>query len=284
MPSRIDARVLRPSEREEALAHLRRNTKQNLFLLDLTERLGSSHAPGEMPTEIVCARRDGRVVGVAALRPSVVFDSAVSADVLDAFFPYLEALGMGLVKSAEPIVDLLWSRLSKRRGRQTVVDRIETTYALYGSDFETPRARPGVDVGRVARPDDLEQLVIAARESLREENRPDPFAGDVRGFRRWVAGRVERARVVEADGELLFVAYADVQRRAGWLVQGVFTWKAARRRGYARAGMLDLCHEAFAAGADHVQLAVIDGNEAGRALYEGLGFTPFGKLRTILFT
>ena len=48
--------------------------------------------------------------------------------------------------------------------------------------------------------------------------------------------------------------------------------------------MLDLCHEAFAAGADHVQLAVIDGNEAGRALYEGLGFKPFGKLRTILFT
>ena len=34
----------------------------------------------------------------------------------------------------------------------------------------------------------------------------------------------------------------------------------------------------------HVQLAVIDGNEAGRALYEGLGFKPFGKLRTILFT
>jgi RimJ/RimL family protein N-acetyltransferase len=47
--------------------------------------------------------------------------------------------------------------------------------------------------------------------------------------------------------------------------------------------MRDLCREAFRAGAEHVQLAVVDGNEAGRRLYEGLGFEPFGALRTILF-
>ena len=28
---------------------------------------------------------------------------------------------------------------------------------------------------------------------------------------------------------------------------------------------------------------MVDGNEAGRGLYEGLGFQPFGALRTILF-
>jgi hypothetical protein len=32
-----------------------------------------------------------------------------------------------------------------------------------------------------------------------------------------------------------------------------------------------------------VQLAVVDGNEPGRRLYEGLGFAPFAKLRTVLF-
>jgi RimJ/RimL family protein N-acetyltransferase len=45
-----------------------------------------------------------------------------------------------------------------------------------------------------------------------------------------------------------------------------------------------LCRQAFASGADHVQLAVVDGNEPGRRLYESLGFEPFGKLRTILFS
>ena len=57
-----------------------------------------------------------------------------------------------------------------------------------------------------------------------------------------------------------------------------------RRRGVASAGVSDLCREAFANGADHVQLSVVDGNQAGKLLYESLGFRPFGKLRTILFS
>ena len=97
-------------------------------------------------------------------------------------------------------------------------------------------------------------------------------------------GRVPRARVVEDAGRIVFVGYADVQRPEGWLLQGIYTWPDSRRRGYASLGVSDLCREAFANGADHVQLSVVDGNEAGRSLYESLGFKPFGKLRTILFS
>jgi RimJ/RimL family protein N-acetyltransferase len=32
-----------------------------------------------------------------------------------------------------------------------------------------------------------------------------------------------------------------------------------------------------------VQLAVVEGNAAAERLYEGLGFRPFARLRTILF-
>ena len=60
--------------------------------------------------------------------------------------------------------------------------------------------------------------------------------------------------------------------------------KEAQENDKVRCIVITGSDKAFAAGADHVQLAVIDGNEAGRALYEGLGFKPFGKLRTILFT
>ena len=88
---------------------------------------------------------------------------------------------------------------------------------------------------------------MAARESLREEGRPDPFEGDVRNFRRWVRGRLPRARVVDSDaGRIVFVGYADVQRRDGWLLQGVYTWPEARGRGYASRGVSALCREAFA--------------------------------------
>jgi predicted GNAT family acetyltransferase len=137
---------------------------------------------------------------------------------------------------------------------------------------------------RAAASRDLAALVHAARASLREEGRPDPYEGDPEGFRRWVRGRLPRALVAELGGEVVFVAYADVRRPEGWLVQGVYTWPARRERGLARAGLAALCARAFAEGVEHVQLAVVDGNSAAQRLYAGLGFRRFATLRTILFT
>ena len=84
------------------------------------------------------------------------------------------------------------------------LDRIEIGYALDrpGGNLESPGGGtlepPGEGVRlRPARGDDLAALVEAARASLREENRPDPFEGDPDGFRRWVAGRVGRATIIE---------------------------------------------------------------------------------------
>jgi predicted GNAT family acetyltransferase len=94
---------------------------------------------------------------------------------------------------------------------------------------------------------------------------------------------VQRGRVVDHAGRVVFVGYADVQRADGWLLQGIYTWPDVRRRGLAASGTSDLCRRAFDDGADHVQLAVVEGNEAARTLYETLGFKPFARLRTILF-
>jgi predicted GNAT family acetyltransferase len=206
----------------------------------------------------------------------------VTPEAIEAFLPLLESLGVGLVKSAAEPVEWFWRQLNRRAHRRALVDRIETAYSVRaaGAKLEPPRASERT---RAAAPADLDWLVEAARESLREESRPDPFAGDPRGFRRWVQGRVPRARVVEHAGRVVFVGYADVQRPEGWLLQGVYTRPDARRHGHARVGVSDLCREAFASRAEHVQLAVVDGNRAGRSLYEGLGFQPFAKLRTILF-
>jgi ribosomal protein S18 acetylase RimI-like enzyme len=282
-PSPLSARPLERLERERALRHLARDARANLFLLDLTERMGARPPPGEMHTEVIGAWRDGEVVGVAGLRPSIVFDAHATPECVDAVLPYLDDIGVGLVKSAPEVVARVWAHLSRDGRRSVVLDRRETAYAVRPATARLCEPRPGERV-RAAEDADLDDLVVAARESLHEEDRPDPFVGDPRGFRRWVRGRVGRARIVESGGRVVFVGYADVRRSEGWLIQGVYTWPEARRRGFARTGISQLCRDAFEAGADHVQLAVVEGNAPGRGLYEGLGFEPFSELRTILFS
>jgi RimJ/RimL family protein N-acetyltransferase len=279
----VTAQLVRRADRKQVQAYLALDPLGNLFLLDQVAGLGSSPAPGEMRSEVAVARRGDAIVGVVGLRPTVVFDAAVAPEAIEAFLPFVESLGVGLMKSASGAIDRLWGRLVQRMPRGSVLDRYEIAYVLrrgYARLCDTA----GRAVARPAVGADLEALVFAARESLREEGRPDPFSGDARGFRRWVKGRVGRARVIESEGRVVFVAYADVRRPEGWLVQGVYTWPEVRGRGFATAGVSDLCREAFDAGADHVQLAVVEGNVPGVRLYERLGFEPFARLRTILFS
>ena len=282
MARRVEARLLRLQERGPVLARLAANARANLFLLDLADRIDAPPSPGEMRTEIAAAWRGDEVIGVVGLRPSIAFDADVTPEAVEAFLPLLESMGVGLVKSGADAVEWFWRQLGRRVYRRALVDRLETAYSVQAGEARLASPR-GSERTRGAVAEDLDWLVEAARESLREESRPDPFAGDARGFRRWVRGRVPRARVVEEGGRVVFTGYADVQRPDGWLLQGVYTRPEARRRGYGRLGVSDLCREAFASGADHVQLSVVDGNQAGRSLYESLGFKPFARLRTILF-
>jgi len=278
----IIARRIEPELRDEALALLERDTVGNLLLIDLVLGLASPPSPGEAAAALLGAWRGDELLAVAALRPTLVF-SVAPPEVLEAFFPFLESIGIGLMKSSIDVIDPIWRHLARRRRRYVLLDRLETAYVLRAGDAN-PAAQLDDLKTRAAFAEDLDALVVAARESLREEDRPDPFSGDVTGFKRWVRGRVERARVVERAGTVVCVGYADVRLTTGWLLQGVYCWPEARRRGFATAGVADLCREAFAAGADHVQLAVVDGNTAGVRLYEGLGFKPVGRLRTVLFS
>lgn len=278
----LRVRALRERDRSAALEYLDRSPLLNLVLADLVLRLGEpSAAPGPQP-EVLGAWRGRELAGVAGLAPSVVFDAAAEREVLEAFFPYLVRVGSGLVKSTEEVVAPLHAWLMAE-SRRVLLDRIEIGFALEAAGARLRAPAPDQLV-RTASTLDLDALVEAARQSLLEESRPDPTESDPAGFRRWVRGRVRRAVVVEEKAQLGFVGYADVQCPRGWLLQGVFTWPSYRRRGLAAAGVSELCRRAFASGSAHVQLAVIEGNEAAERLYEGLGFRRFARLRTLLFS
>jgi predicted GNAT family acetyltransferase len=277
----VKARLLGPADRGDAARFLAADAQSNLFLLDLVQGLGSPPTPGEAAAELWGAWRRRTLLGVAALRPCIVLAAQLPPAVLEVLTAVLAGCESGLIKSSLESVHMLWRRL-EARGRHALVDRVERAYALRPADARFLEPPAGARI-RQASVDDLDALVEAARASLREEQRPDPFDGDPEGFRRWVRGRLPRAHVIEQAGSIVFVGYADVRRKEGWLLQGVYTWPGARRRGFASAGVSSLCRAAFDAHAEHVQLSVVEGNEAGGSLYAKLGFRPFASLRTILF-
>jgi RimJ/RimL family protein N-acetyltransferase len=278
--SRLRVRSVTARERDAVIARLERDARLNLFLLDLALRLEEG-GPGRARGELLGAWRGEELVGVASVQPSLVLDATAEPEALAAFFPYLGTVASGLVKSSAEVVGPLYAWL-ENHGRQILLDRIEHAFALEPEDARLPAPSKGVRV-RSADVDDLPALVEASRASLLEEQRPDPTETDATGFRRWVAGRVRQAVVAEERGRVGFVGYADVRSPRGWLLQGVYTWPAFRRHGLARAGVAELCRRAFAEQADHVQLAVVDGNRPAIALYEQLGFRRFARLRTVLF-
>jgi len=278
----LKVRALRARDHQEALAYLEPESRLNLALIDLVLRLGRAPVAREARPELLGAWRGTTLVGMAAIRPSLMLDARATPDALDALFPHLGGLGSGLVKSTDEVVDPLWDWLSAR-GHRALLDRFEIGF-LVTEDALRPVEAPAGWQFRPAEPTDLDALVEAARQSLLEEDRPDPSRGDPVGFRRWVKSRLGRALVAcRDDGRLGFVAYADVQCERGWLLQGVFTWPESRRQGLATAGVSDACRRAFLQGTDHVQLAVVEGNEAAEGLYQRLGFRTYARLRTLLF-
>ncbi len=283
---RLRSRRLVPDDRPAALAHLRAARDENLILIDQVERLVEPPGSNESPPQIHAAFAGDRLTGIVSLRPSIALSAGIGEEALRLLRPALTRVPTGLLKGERRVVDRVFPWLAAS-GCEALIDRIEIAYRL-GPGAPLHAAGPGPQAAppgraRVAIPADLPELVHAARASLWEEQRPDPAETDPEGFARWVAGRLSRARVVTHAGHVAFVAYADVQRAEGWLVQGVYTWPEQRRRGFARQGMAALLAEAFASGTAHVQLAVVAGNERAVRLYRELGFEPFAELRTILF-
>ncbi|MFO0688699.1 MAG: GNAT family N-acetyltransferase [Myxococcota bacterium] len=284
---RLRARRLSPADRSAALACLLVAPEENLVLIDQVEQLAGFPDAGEPMPQVHGAFDGDRLVGLAALRPGIALSHGLDPAALAALRPALLRVPTGLLKTDRRTVELLWPHFVSA-GREAVIDRVELAYQLRAPHDGAPRDGEAADAdlpgeARRARPGDLGDLIHAARASLWEEQRPDPAERDPVGFARWVESRLPRARVVCEGGRVVFVAYADVRSRHGWLVQGVYTWPDVRRRGHARKGMTALVREAFAAGASHVQLSVVAGNERASRLYRKLGFEPFAELRTVLF-
>jgi GNAT superfamily N-acetyltransferase len=131
------------------------------------------------------------------------------------------------------------------------------------------------DMGHIRTADLADRLLTASTAALSEVLRDGTYVG-------WLAVDADR-RVIAGAGahfkpQLPRISHGGRHVSAGPvpLVVNVYTDPQWRRRGVARALMKELMEWAMACGYDRV---VLHASDAGKSLYESLGFMPTNEMR-----
>jgi hypothetical protein len=186
--------------------------------------------------------------------------------------------GARMVIGEEHAVGELWEAARPRMPRPRDDRPGQPVYAL--------REPPGPgDTGlRQARLLDLDLLVPACAEAHREEIGVDPLKRDADGFRWRTRQQIDEGRswIWLEEGVIRFKAEASAWTPAAVQLQQVWVDPQARRRGYARRALGDLCRLLL----EHVPvvcLFVRPENEPALGLYDSIGMSRELTYRSLVF-
>jgi uncharacterized protein len=234
--------------------------------------------------EDIARRGLGRFSAVAGADDALTALCHVGANIVpsgsgcQAFAEAAARSGARMVIGEEGAVGQLWHAARSRMPRPRDDRPGQPVYALR----EAPE--PGDTGLRAARPTDLELLVPACAEAHREEIGVDPLKRDAEGFRWRTRQQIEEGRswLWVDEGVIRFKAEASAWTPAAVQLQQVWVDPLARRRGYARRALADLCRLLL----EHVPtvcLFVRPENEPALGLYDSLGMNRELTYRSLVF-
>lgn len=182
-------------------------------------------------------------------------------------------------------VNAIWEQLGGRAPAVRLVREEQPFYVRErgAGDGGEPPLAPGIRL-RLARSEDLDLLVAASADMLREEILDDPCARDPEGFRAqvWRMIRAGAIYVLEARHRVVFKAHVNVRTPDAVQVSGVYTVPPERGKGYGRAGMEALAQELLRE-CPRVCLYVNADNVPAIRTYEGAGFRRVGTFKSVFF-
>jgi len=201
-----------------------------------------------------------------------------SGDGCAAFAPDAIRSGPRMMIGEERAVGELWEAARRRMPRPRDDRPAQPVYALR----EAPE--PGETGLRPARPADLDLLVPACAAAHREEIGVDPLRRDAEGFRWRTQQQIEEGRswLWVEDGEIRFKAEASAWTPAAVQLQQVWVDPPARRHGYARRALSDLCR-LLLERVPAVCLFVRPENDPALRLYDSIGMTRELTYRSLVF-
>ncbi len=251
---------------DQVLAFCAEEPVERVFLEDIARRgLGRFSA---------VARADGRLEALCHVGANIVPSGRSCAAFADA----AARSGARMVIGEERAVGELWDAAQRRMPRPRDDRPGQPVYALR----QPPE--PGGTGLRPARLPDLELLVPACAEAHREEIGVDPLVHDAEGFRWRTRQQIEDGRswLWLEEGVIRFKAEASAWTPAAVQLQQVWVDPQARRRGYGRRALSDLCRLLL----EHVSavcLFVRPENEPALRLYDSVGMTRELTYRSLVF-
>jgi uncharacterized protein len=186
--------------------------------------------------------------------------------------------GARMVIGEERAVSELWNEAGSRMPRPRDDRPGQPVYALRDAP------EPGETGLRAARLLDLDLLVPACAAAHKEEIGVDPLARDPEGFRWRTRQQVEEGRswLWLEDGVILFKAEASAWTPSAVQLQQVWVDPQARRRGYARRALADLCR-LLLGQVPAVCLFVRPENTPALRLYDSIGMSRELTYRSLVF-
>jgi hypothetical protein len=251
---------------DQVLAFCAEQPVERVFLEDIARRgLGRFSA---------VAGPDGRLEALCHVGANVV----PSGRGCEAFAGAAARSGARMVIGEERAVSELWDVAGRRMPRPRDDRPGQPVYVLR----EPPE--PGETGLRAARPLDLDLLVPACAAAHQEEIGVDPLARDPEGFRWRTRQQVEEGRswLWLEDGVIRFKAEASAWTPSAVQLQQVWVDPQARRRGYARRALADLCG-LLLDQVPAVCLFVRPENTPALRLYDSTGMTRELTYRSLVF-
>ena len=251
---------------DQVLAFCAADPVERVFLEDIARRgLGRFSA---------VAGSDGQLEALCHVGANVVPSGGGCA----AFAEAAAGSGARMVIGEEHAVDELWEAARKRMPPPRDDRPGQPVYALR----EPPE--PGETGLRAARLLDLDVLVPACAEAHREEIGVDPLKRDAEGFRWRTRQQIEDGRswLWVDRGVIRFKAEASAWTPAAVQLQQVWVDPQARRHGYARRALRDLCR-LLLERVPAVCLFVRPENEPALRLYDSIGMSRELTYRSLVF-
>jgi RimJ/RimL family protein N-acetyltransferase len=251
---------------EQVLAFCAEEPVERVFLEDIARRgIGRFSA---------VAREGGRLDALCHVGANVVPSGSGCGAFADA-----ATLGSArMVIGEQRAVSELWEAARRRMPRPRDDRPGQPVYALRESP---PAGETGL---RAARLLDLELLVPACAEAHREEIGVDPLERDAEGFHWRTRQQIDEGRswLWIEGGVIRFKAEASAWTPSAVQLQQVWVDPQARRRGYARRALSDLCR-LLLERVPAVCLFVRPENAPALRLYDSIGMTRELTYRSLVF-